>query len=74
MSKKPLKARIKSVFMYNLWRKFGEKPLDERGIDYRYWKDSELSQYTYHPDIKIGFFRVLIGKEIYNIVGMEDKR
>lgn len=69
MSKKIHKPQIKSIFMYNLWRKSGEIPFKEGDADYRYWNNSGLSKSVYHPDIKIGFLKRAIGNATYNLIG-----
>ena len=60
---------VKSIFMYNLWRKSGEAPFKEGDADYRYWKNSGLSKCVYHPDIKVGFLKRTIGNAAYNLIG-----
>ena len=74
VSEKIHKPQIKSVFMYNLWRRFGETPFIEGDADYKYWKNSGLSKLVYHPDIKLGFFRRVIGNFAYSISGSNDKK
>ncbi|KLE16858.1 NAD(P)H-dependent oxidoreductase [Clostridium sp. C8] len=74
LSEKLNKPKIKYIFMYNLWRRFGEEPLEYGDADHRYWKNSGLSKHVYHPDINIGVWRGLVGKAAYNIVGMGDKK
>lgn len=74
ISKKIYKPKVKSVFMYNLWRRYGETPFIEGDADYKYWKNSGLSKFVYHPDIKIGVLRRLIGKFTYKIIGSSDKK
>lgn len=73
MSKKIHKPQIKSIFMYNLWRKSGEIPFKEGDADYRYWNNSGLSKSVYHPDIKIGFLKRAIGNATYNLIGVKIK-
>ena len=69
MSKKMHNPQVKSVFMYNLWRKSGETPFKEGDADYRYWNNSGLSKFVYHPDIKIGVFKRALGNVTYKLIG-----
>ena len=59
--------------MYNLWRKSGETPFKEGDADYRYWKNSGLSKFIYHPDIKIGALKRAIGSATYKLMGSKVK-
>jgi multimeric flavodoxin WrbA len=74
VSKKIHKPKVKSIFMYNLWRRYSEVPFKEGDADYRYWENSELSKFVYHPDIEIGIFRRVIGNFTYNIIGSSNKK
>ena len=47
----------------------GERPFKEGDADYRYWRDSGLSKFVYHPDIKIGVIKKAIGNATYNLIG-----
>lgn len=74
ISKKMHKPRVKSIFMYNLWRRYGEIPFKEGDADYRYWKNSGLSNFIYYPYIKIGILGKVAGKFAYNIIGSSNKK
>lgn len=74
VSKKIHKPKIKSIFMYNLWRESGETPFKEGDADYRYWNDSGLSKFVYHPDIKVGVLKRAIGNATYKLIGGKVKR
>lgn len=73
ISRKIHKPKVKSIFMYNLWRKSGETPFKEGDADYRYWKNSGLSKFVYHPDIKIGALKRAIGSATYKLMGSKVK-
>ncbi|MBQ2666367.1 NAD(P)H-dependent oxidoreductase [Methanobrevibacter sp.] len=58
--------KIMDVIFYNVWRRFA---LDENHIerDRKYWRETGLINHDFAPEVKLGIFKKLIAKIMFNL-------
>lgn len=58
---------FKRVFYYNMWRKMNDST-NSLEADHNYWRDSDLANYVFSPDVKMNFLKKSFGKVLYFIL------
>lgn len=67
MSNKLHEPSMKSLVMYNMWKKSSKNKDDKLIADYEYWSNDKFKNTIYYPGIPISVFKKFTGKIITSI-------